>query len=402
MTAEYRIAEDRLGGEPTLVVTAPDDSARVVLALRGATLLSWQVGREATGRLTDLTDGYRDEKELLSQDGVRAGLLTPFPNRVADGRYRYDGHDHDLLPDRRGDRLIYHGFAREAPFELARATTTADSARLVLHTTSVRPGRYPGYPFAVDLAVEYTVADGELAVEIRATNVGDTLAPHAAGWHPYFTLARPIDDLTLRIPAHTLIRTDTSLIPLPGKEALLPLDDCPAMDFRTSKRLGDAVIDACYADLTAGPAGRIETVLTDPVTGEELRVWQHSGYLHVFTGDTLARDRRASIALEPVETMTNAFNRPEQAAALALEPGRSRAFAFGVSYGASGTRAADTAAPHARAPLPPPGDALPPTARVPSTTARPCSPPARRNDPGARTRAAARSTGRASTASRGS
>ncbi|MBW8794198.1 MAG: aldose 1-epimerase [Streptomyces sp.] len=332
MTAEYRIAENRLGGERTLVVSAPDGTARAVLALSGATLLSWQVRSEATGRLTELTDGYRDDKELLVQDGVRAGLLAPFPNRVADGRYHHADQDHDLLPGHHGDRLIYHGFAREAPFELAHATTTADSARLLLHTTSIRPGRYPGYPFAIDLAVEYTLTARELGITIRATNVGGSTAPYAAGWHPYFTLSRPIDDLTLHIPAHTLIRTDAALIPLPGEDALLPLDNCPGMDFRTPKQLSDAVIDACYADLTPGPAGRIETVLTNSATGEELRVWQHSGYMHVFTGDTLARDRRASIALEPVETMTNAFNRPEHAAALALEPGRSRAFAFGVEY----------------------------------------------------------------------
>jgi aldose 1-epimerase len=337
MTAEYRIAEDRLGGEPTLVVSAPDGSARAVLALRGATLLSWQVRSEATGRPSELTDGYRDEKELLSQDGVRAGLLAPFPNRVADGRYRHDDREHDLLPGHHTDRLIYHGFAREAPFELAQATTTADYARLLLHTESIRPGRYPGYPFAIDLTVEYTVSAHELSITVRATNVGGTTAPHAAGWHPYFTLSRPIDDLLLHIPARTLIRTDPSLIPLPGEDALLPLDDRPGMDFRTPKRLGDAVIDACYADLTPGPAGRIETALTDPATGEELRVWQYGGYLHVFTGDTLARDRRASIALEPVETMTNAFNRPEHTAALALEPGRSRDFTFGVTYAAPGT-----------------------------------------------------------------
>ncbi|MFF5299221.1 aldose 1-epimerase [Streptomyces sp. NPDC013161] len=348
----YRIAEGRLGDEPTVTVSAPDGAVRVVLALRGATLLSWRVARGAAEQLTELTDateatdateltevteltdGYRDEAELLSQDGVRAGLLAPFSNRVADGRYRYDGRDHDLLPGRVGDRTVYHGFAREAPFRLVGATTTADSARLVLRSTSIRPDRYPGYPFALDLDVEYTIGRRELGIRIRATNVGETTAPYATGWHPYFTLsrARPIDDLVLQIPAHTLIRTDASLIPLAGKEALLPLDRRPDLDFRTPRRLGDAVIDACFADLAPGPGGRTETVLGDPATGAELRVWQHGGYMHVFTGDTLARDRRASIALEPVEAPTDAYNRPEHANALSLEPGRQREFRFGVMY----------------------------------------------------------------------
>ena len=330
----FRIAEGRLGDEPTVTVSAPDGAVRVVLALRGATLLSWQVGSGAAGQSRELTDGYRDEAELLSQDGVRAGLLAPFPNRVADGRYHHGGRDHDLLPGRLGDRTVYHGFAREAPFRLVAATMTPESARLLLRSTTIRPGRYPGYPFALDLDVEYTIGRRELGIEVRATNVGEIPAPYAAGWHPYFTLSRPrpIDDLVLQIPAHTLIRTDASLIPLRGKNALLPLDRCPDMDFRTPRRLGDAVIDACFADLTPGPGGRTETVLSDPATGAELRVWQHGGYLHVFTGDTLARDRRASIALEPVEVPTDAFNRPELATALSLEPGRRREFRFGVAY----------------------------------------------------------------------
>lgn len=327
---QYRITEDRLGAERTVVVSAPDDSTRVVVALRGATLLNWQVSRH--GQRRELTDGYRDEAELLAEDGVRNGLLAPFPNRIADGRYRFGGHDHDLLPARPRDRTIYHGFVRGAPFELTGTTTTAESAQLTLRTTRIRPGTYPGYPFAIDLQVTYLVTADGIDIEIRATNTGPTPAPYAAGWHPYFRLSNTIDNLTLRIPADTVIRTDDSLIPLDDERGRLPLDQCPAMDFRQPRLLGGTVMDACFADLRPGPDGRTETVLCDAATGSELRVWQFGGYMHVFTGDTLARDRRDSIALEPVEAITDAFNRGEFAAALRIEPGQQRRFRFGVSY----------------------------------------------------------------------
>ena len=135
-----------------------------------------------------------------------------------------------------------------------------------------------------------------------------------------------------QIPAETLIRTDSALIPLNGDQARFPLDQCSSMDFRQPRSVGAAVIDACFGDLSVGPGGRAETVLRNPGTGDELRVWQKTGLMHVFTGDTLARDRRRSIALEPVEAMTNAFNRDELAAAVRLEPGRQRRFRFGVGY----------------------------------------------------------------------
>jgi aldose 1-epimerase len=328
----FDIAHGRIGRQATVVVSAADGSTRVVVARRGATLLSWQVDR--LGSPVELTDGYLDEAELLAQDGVRNGVLAPFPNRIADGRYRFAGQDHDLLPGhgRLARPEVYHGFARGTVFELADARTEPHGARLTFRSTGIRPGRHPGYPFSIDLDVSYRITADGIGVEVLATNTGPDPAPYAAGWHPYFRLASAIDELTLQIPADTLIRTDQALIPFEGPDTFLALEHCPPMDFRRPRRLGAAVIDACYGGLRPGPDGRAETVLRDPATGSELRIWQHSGYLHVFTGDTLARDRRRSIALEPVETLTNAFNREDSATALRIEPGEQRRFEFGVDH----------------------------------------------------------------------
>ena len=43
-------------------------------------------------------------------------------------------------------------------------------------------------------------------------------------------------------------------------------------------------------------------------------------------------DARRALAIEPVETMTDAFNRADCAAALRLAPGQSRCFAFGAEF----------------------------------------------------------------------
>jgi aldose 1-epimerase len=328
--ADFRISSGRRGTEPVVVVSAPDDTTRLVIAHRGATLLSWQVNRD--GAPAELTDGYRDDVELLGQDGVRNGVLAPFGNRIAAARYHFDGHDYDLRADQEPDGVVLHGFARRAVFQLTETTTHADGARLRLRTAQIRPGRHPGYPFAIDLQVTVLIGATTIEMEIEATNVGDRPAPYTAGWHPYFRLADTIDELTLQIPAETLIRTDTALIPLNGDQARLPLDHCPSMDFRRIRQVGATVIDACFGDLNFQPSGRAETVLRNPETGSELRVWQNTGFMHVFTGDTLARDRRRSIALEPVEAITDAFNRSASAPAIRLDPGRQRRFRFGVAY----------------------------------------------------------------------
>jgi aldose 1-epimerase len=327
--SSYLIEPGHLGSEPAVIVSSPDGAARVTLARRGATLLNWEVNR--LGAPFDLTDGYRDQAELLAQDGVRNGVLTPFPNRVADARYTFAGHEHDLLPGRTAPRLSYHGFARELPFDLAEAVVSGSAARLTF-TAPIRPGRHPGYPFSLGLAVTYTVTANELSITIRATNTGTSPAPHAAGWHPYFRLPGTVDDWTLQIPARTLVRADDALIPLDGHTAYQPLDDSPAMDFRRPRELRGLVIDACFTDLAFTDGRGAETVLSNAQTHDELRVWQRTGSMHVFTGDTLKRDRRRSIALEPVEVVTNAFNRAECAPALRLNPGETHAFHCGVRY----------------------------------------------------------------------
>jgi aldose 1-epimerase len=44
----------------------------------------------------------------------------------------------------------------------------------------------------------------------------------------------------------------------------------------------------------------------------------------------VTRDVRRSVALEPMESMSNAFNRPDCADAIRLEPGAEREFRCGV------------------------------------------------------------------------
>lgn len=326
----FEASEGRFGGLDTLQLIDRSSGAGAVIARRGATLLRWFPAVGA-GEPADVIDGYRDEAELVAQAGVRSGVMTPFSNRIAGGRYTFDGEHHDLLPGVPDpDRLIFHGFLRLLDCD-ATVDIDGDTARVRLTSTAVRPGAFPGYPFAVDLAATFTLSPSALTLEITGRNVGDRPAPYGCGWHPYFRLGpAPVDRLELRVPARTSIRTDDALIPLPGERAHQPVEQDERPTYEVSRPVGDAVIDAAYADLEYDPDGRARTELRDPESGRALTIWQESGLMHVFTGDTLDRDQRASIALEPVELMTDAFNRPDCAEAVVLPPGSERNFRCGV------------------------------------------------------------------------
>ena len=258
--------------------------------------------------------------------------MAPFSNRVRGGRYTFDGELHDLLPGvPEPERLIYHGFLRQVDCDVLGVEISDSETRLRLATGVIRPGVFPGYPFAVDVEVMYRFTRHGLTLTITGRNVGDRVAPYCCGWHPYFRLgASGIDRLELHVPARTAIRTDDALIPLEGLRAFQPIaeDDRPTFD--SPSVIGDAVIDAAYTDLTPDVDGTVRTRLRDPLTGCTITVWQTSGLMHVFTGDTLDREPRTSIALESVELMTDAFNRPDGQEALVLAPGEERSFICGV------------------------------------------------------------------------
>lgn len=332
--SRFQVKASRFGDIDGVVLCDEEEGAYAVFALRGATLLDWRV---PFGRgLLALTDGYRSRTELLGQNGVRSGLMAPFCNRIAAGRYRFRDRDHDLLPGvAGGERLIYHGFLRELDLELCTTREGDDDAEVLFRTDAIQPGAFPGYPYALALDVLVRFGLNGLSLTVTATNVGHEPAPFAAGWHPYFCFGdEAIDGLELQVPATQAIVAGADLLPLPGAAAYAPLEARPGLDFRAGRVLGGAVIDACLAGLVADDDGLIRSRLRDPVRGCGLTVWQQGGLVHLFTGDTLERGARRSVAIEPVETMTDAFNRADCEAAIGLLPGASRSFRCGVQFDA--------------------------------------------------------------------
>ena len=328
----FRVTVGRFDGIAGVMLSDALSGAYAAFAVRGATLLDWRV--PFAGALLSLTDGYRSRTELSRQNGVRNGLMAPFTNRIAAGRYRFDHRDHDLLPGvAEGERLIYHGFLRELDLELCGVREGTDGAEVLFRTDAIRPGVFPGYPYALALDVLVRFGLHGLSLTVTATNLGQLTAPFAAGWHPYFCFGdEAIDGLELQVPASQAILTDAELLRLPGETAYAPIASRPELDFRAGRALGGVAVDACLGGLAADAYGLIRSRLRDPVRGCGLTVWQQGGLVHLFTGDTLERGARRSVAIEPVETMTDAFNRADCEAAIGLLPGASRSFRCGVQF----------------------------------------------------------------------
>ncbi len=264
-----------------------------------------------------LLDGYAVDEMCIAAKGQS---LLPWPNRVEDGRYRFGGESYQLdltEPDRSN---AIHGLVRWMPWNVVESA--AD--RIVM---GVRSHPQPGYPWTVDLRIEYALADDELSVRTSAANRSDSACPFAAGAHPYLTAGTPtIDTAVLRLAAGGYLPTDERGIPT-GRERV----DGTPYDFRSPRPIADTQIDYAFFDLERDDAGRASLTLTAPHGGPSVSMWADAAYryLEVFTADTLPEGRRRTgLGVEPMTGPPNAFVSGEDL--VVLEPGQSWSGTWGI------------------------------------------------------------------------
>ena len=167
------------------------------------------------------------------RDGAHGAPLVPWPNRLAGGRYSFDGEDHQLAITEPERQNAIHGLLLWRPW---RAVERAGE-RIVMGT---RLHPLPGYPFTLDLEIAYELSDHGLSVATTARNAGDRACPYGHGQHPYLSPAQGlIDDCSVQLEAGTRILTDPERQLPAGSE---PVRGTP-FDFGELRTLGDTPID---------------------------------------------------------------------------------------------------------------------------------------------------------------
>jgi aldose 1-epimerase len=278
--------------------------------------------REYTVGGQPVLDGYPVDQMA---DGGRGQPLLPWPNRLADGAYEFDGRRLQLPVDDVVRHNANHGLTRWRSWTVAERSEARVKLRLPLYPL-------PGYPFLLELSLDYALEPDGLVVRTTATNRGERPLPFGAGFHPYFTVGTPtIDAAELHVPARQLLELDpTRKLPTGAR---LPVQGSE-LDFSRPRRIGSTVLDVCFTDLQREPDGCTRLSLREPDAGRELRVWMDAsfGYVQVFSGESLAPERqRRGLAIEPMTCPPNALR--SGADLIVLEPGASRSLAWGVQPG---------------------------------------------------------------------
>ena len=242
--------------------------------------------------------------------GYRGATLAPWPNRIVDGRYRFGGVEHQLplTEPARGQAL--HGLLAWAEF----SDRLVVDDRVVLAAV-IEP--QSGYPFRIEVEVEYRLDAEGLQQTVTAHNIGADAAPWGTGPHPYLvagpstgtgTLGTPpVDGWTLLLPASEVLTvTPDRLSPL----AVEPVTRHPEWDFRTARRIDDVFIDHAFTGL-ARTDGVAEVRLTaDDGTGVAMTWDERCPWVQVHTADNpgVRGIHRIGLAVEPMTCPPDAFN----------------------------------------------------------------------------------------------
>lgn len=233
-------------------------------------------------------------------------ILFPFPNRIRDGRYHWQGVDYEIpesvgLRDPEGNAI--HGFCIDLPWRVIRQEANSVTGEFQLSRDA--PSRRDSWPADFILQLTWSLEACEtggalLRSDFRISNPGETPLPWGLGTHPYF-----------RLPLAEGSTAADCLVEAPATEAWSLVNCLPtgertpvpgAADLRRSPRLGELQLDDV---LTGLPSDKpVESRVMDPAAGLEVVQQSDPLFRELVVYTPGGRD---AVCIEPYTCVTDAI-----------------------------------------------------------------------------------------------
>jgi len=305
-----------------------DGSAKLELVLEfGGAVNGLELSDQRDDSRVSIIAGLNHRAELKNNSAYRGVPLFPVVNRLDSGRYTHRGKRYHLAINEPKLNNHLHGFLHTLTPTVAehRVGNEQSSVALQYHYD----GRFNGYPFPASVLIEYTLSHDALTVNFAVHNQHDKSIPAGIGWHPYFQLGCPVDQLQLKLPSVERIGVD---------ERMLPTGETYAYDdFKQLTDIGTRQLDTCFrlAKPWRNKPARAALLLWSKATQQGIEVWQHSGpQANNYVQLCIPPDRR-SMAIEPVSCNINALNTGD--GLVHIEPGCTWATSSGVKLTSQAT-----------------------------------------------------------------
>jgi aldose 1-epimerase len=245
-------------------------------------------------------------------------VLVPWPNRVARGRWTWQGAVQQLALTEPDAGNAIHGLLRFTLYRVGERSADA----ITLHAT-IAP--QPGWPVPLETSIRYAVSATGLTVTHTVTNVGAAAVPFGIGAHPYVRAgASATDDCTVTITATTVLPLDGGIPAGPAR----PLDEVPDVDLR-GRAMAGLVVDNAFGGCAPAAGDDVVRHRLDGPDGH-VEVWAEPafGYVQVFTPPEFPGRGRA-VAIEPMTCPPDALNSGD--GLIDLAPGETWTGTWGIN-----------------------------------------------------------------------
>lgn len=254
-----------------------------------------------------LTHAGRDLVVPFDADVVRpsyrGATLAPWPNRVVDGRYVFEGVEYQLPLTEPARSHALHGLASWLDFEAIDKGPDHVTLAAVIQPQSA-------YPWRVIVITRFSLGPDGLTQTVTARNESLEAAPWGTGPHPYL-VAGPghVDDWTLELPADEVLAVTPDRL-IPTQLAAVDAVDPVRFDFRTPRTIGAVQIDHAYTALARSSDGTATVRVTDASgSGVEMSWDAACPWVQIHTADkAVPADSRLGLAVEPMTCAPDAFN----------------------------------------------------------------------------------------------
>jgi len=226
-------------------------------------------------------------------------LLFPFPNRIRDGKFIWEGNHYDIPLE--GSPNAIHGFCLDRPWRVMNQTSDSVTGQFQLSVDA--PERLSCWPADFIIDVRYRVAENRLECQFRIMNPDKHPLPWGLGTHAYFKLPFGRNSHPQNCVASVPVTEEWELDQyLPTGRRLAVENRAP---LRTGAHFGSLKLDNVYTGWQSD-GGTVRTSILDERAGVELTQICDAEYFREMVAYT--PPDRNSICLEPYTCVTDAIN----------------------------------------------------------------------------------------------
>lgn len=252
----------------------------------------------------NILDGNLEYESLKNNELAKSSFLIPFPNRICDGKYVFEGKTYQLEKNHEKEGHAIHGLIFDKKFSLINKMISDDFIFLIFKY-EIKKSDFEGYPFNLFILITFKLEKKRLGIEVKATNLDNINVPYGVGWHPYIRFTDKIDNYSLALSSDDALEVSQEKIMIPTSKIIKKYID---------KKIGNTVLDAGFTCLK-----KHMTQIGNIIVFQD----ESMDFLQIYTPG-----HRRSIAIEPMSCAADAFN--NKMGLVALKPGEGAIHRFGI------------------------------------------------------------------------